>query len=166
MPIDLAPYRIAVVTGPQRSGTTFAAKAIAGHNGWDYIDEDVYGVHNRRQWAHLVNTRTRAVIQCPTMMRYVHDLPADVLVVVMRRNVADILASQDRISWSDEHWELDRYPGETGHACEIKYRWWDAHKHAGPPCWIELEYDQLSSHPAWVPSERRRDFAPRQTEIV
>lgn len=154
--------RAVLVTGPQRSGTTFTSKVLADDLRWRYRDEVDFHVDNETEWRHLTGTVVRAVVQCPSMMRHVHDVPDDVLVVVMRRPVAAIVESQRRIGWRWERPELDRYGLDEGVIADVKYRWWDAHKHEGPARWVELAYSDMATHPRWVPADRRVNFAPKQ----
>lgn len=156
-----------VVSGPQRSGTTFAAKVVAAELGWTFLDETTFGIQNRQMWRRLLQHEQRSVVQCPAMMRHLHDdVPDDVLVVVMRRHVSDIVASQHRIGWEWERTELSRYGLKSGSISEVKYDWWDTHKMDGPARWVELDYDTLSGHPMWVAPEVRVTFSPKQTEVT
>lgn len=162
---DLHKYRAIVVTGPQRSGTTFMGKAISYDTGRIYVDEGTFAWHDRDLWESIVAKSLNSIIQCPTMMKYVHDVPDDVVVVVMRRPIDDILSSQDRIGWDGNMIELKRYGKSKGIACKVKYEWWDEHKHKGPKNWVEVNYEDMSGHPLWVEKELRKDFDSKQTEV-
>ena len=51
----------------------------------------------------------RIVIQCPTLCRHIHFFSApDTVIILMRRKVEDIIASQRRIQWVYEWLELAR----------------------------------------------------------
>lgn len=162
---DVHRFRSIVVTGPQRSGTTFMGKAISYDTERVYVDEATFAWHNRELWEDIVSKSLNSVIQCPTMMRYIHDVPDDVMVVVMRRSIEDILASQERIGWNDEKVELRKYGKSQGIVAQVKYDWWNKHKHFGPKHWVEVNYEDMSGHPLWVEKEDRKDFDSKQTEI-
>lgn len=152
-----------VVSGPQRSGTTFAAKVIAAELGWAFLDETTFGISNVGRWAQAVASEHEAVIQCPSMMKYIHGLPDDVLAVVMRRPVDDIVASQVRIGWEWEPVELARYGLTSGVAAQVKYDWWEQNRHDGPALSVELDYQTLETHPLWVEAPERAGFEAKQT---
>jgi len=104
------------------------------------------------------------VVQCPVLCRHVHMLAGDdVAVVLMRRRIEDIIASQKRIGWMWEWLELARYDRLDGVISEIKYNFWDQFqkdriKHA-----FEIEYENLTAHPLWLDKEVRQDFEANQT---
>ena len=60
-------FRKVLVTGPQRSGTTFASKAISTALGYRWIDEKVYKVHNEIEFSNLIQDSNKYVIHCPAM---------------------------------------------------------------------------------------------------
>ena len=159
----LADYRAIVVTGPQRSGTHIAAKMIALDTLHEYVDETAFDVHNEKRFLEIVRTRKQVVVQAPGMAHMAEKLPDDVLVVFMWRSLTDIHASEKRIGWTAEHRELPHYDGYGGPAAERKYKHWEKQK-ADIMYWMELEYEDLSAHPLWVPKDRRQGFAATQTK--
>lgn len=162
----LSEYSRIVVTGPQRSGTTIAAKMVAADTGHTYIDEDDFGITDVTRFD-AVLAGHRIVVQAPHMLRRVADHPpAGTLIVLMRRPVADIHASERRISWGDgsRRAELRALGASEGDPATLKYAYWD--RHAGNvPNLLELSYADLAGHPLYVPSEQRVAFGPRQTEV-
>lgn len=166
----LKQHNLILVTGPQRAGTTIAAKIIAHDTGHQYIDERDFEAVNKEQWWLIVNSAEKAVIHCPGMCRWVAEAGRrdDVLVVLVKRPIDDIIASQERIGWSHEEFELSNYegfaqPGEPISA--VKYRYWDEVqankiKHSGV-----VFYGELKRHKLWVPKKDRADFHARQTAI-
>lgn len=165
--MELTDFRSILVTGPQRSGTTFVSRALAKDLNYILVDEFDYGVRDEEAWKMWVDWSIETVIQCPSMMIRTHCVPDDVLVIVMQRNIEDIIASQQRINWSeaDEFIELRRYGLEEGVISEIKYSYWNLHKHEGPRFFLEIEYESMKGHPMWVDQEKRRDFDKKQTEV-
>jgi hypothetical protein len=165
-------FKKILVSGPQRSGTTICAQMIARDLGYRYFDEMEFDVDNMRKIFAVVDSLNRIVIQCPSLAAslWMFSHP-DILVVFMKRDVADIVASQsrpiyesspDRV-WTTTHApvELMKYGRTTGVIAEVKYEGWAAQK---PYIWntMEIEYESLAAHPMWVDKEARRDFKPKQ----
>lgn len=167
----LKPYRVVLVTGPQRSGTTIATRVIAKALAAEAVVEERYGINDGNRWRKFVRNRlcgrAKAVIQCPAMCHIVHEFGDrdDLAVVFMRRPLEDIIASQDRIGWTErEEWrELEKYGAESGPIAEIKYCYWQdvqkqRIKHA-----YEVNYMDLSDSDLWAPKELRQGWGARQT---
>ena len=161
-------FRVVLVTGPQRSGTTIAAKMIAADTGLRFVPEEDFSLHNKSQWNSLINTRNRIVIQCPSMCRYAHEhgKADDIAVVLMVRPLDEIVASQQRIKWAtaEKQRELARYDRKRGEPAKVKYDYWVKYqvndiKHA-----YEIQFNSLAGHPLWVPGDKRNNFGARQTE--
>ena len=95
----LSRHRKIVVTGPQRSGTRIASKMIAADTGHAFVDERAFRTHDVALWRQIL-TRDKLVVQSPGMFKEVlDDPPPDIFVVVMRRPLDSIHASEDRIEW-------------------------------------------------------------------
>lgn len=162
----LATFDRIIVTGPQRSGTTITARIIAHDTGLEYIDEQEFQAINVAKWRNMVRKRRHFVMQAPGMCRYVHEFghEPDLLVVMVKRPIADIVASQRRINWQSEAFELARYdlPPRAGVIAEIKYGFWDAVQKHSIENSIEICYNDLDQHPLWLPAGERLNFGPRQ----
>lgn len=161
---DLDQYRVIVVSGPQRSGTTLCAAAIAHDTGYRLMREDHFR-NVYRFWRQLVDEQQGVVVQCPVMSLHLHDIGEqdDVLVVWMLRETLDIIASQNRIGWT-EQWEpteLARYnkAPDEGPICEVKLRYWRDEQRDQIKHWREVAYPTLVRHPLWIDEETRRDPA-------
>jgi coenzyme PQQ synthesis protein D (PqqD) len=154
-----------LVTGPQRSGTRICAKMIAHDTGYEYIDEHEISTDSLYKLQSLFNNKRRFVIQCPALCRYIHMFSSeDTVIVLMRRNIESIIASQERIGWDSEHMELERYNRSDGVIAEVKYRFWEEDQRDRIRHTLELEYESLSGHPLWASKVMRRNFLPDQTE--
>jgi hypothetical protein len=165
---SLKKYQQIFVTGPQRSGTTICGKMIAQDTGFKYVDEFKFGVSNRSKLSELISGSTGNVFQCPGICRYIQDFSNEnTLVVIMKRDPADILASQNRIDWKCEgaemiHYKInERFDLKT--IAEIKYRYWDKVQRQKVLHYVEMEYEFLSAHPLWIQKDFRKDFHPKQT---
>lgn len=165
--LNLGQYRVVVVTGPQRSGTTIAARIIAAESGLRYVDEDEYGTKDMEAWKKLVATGQGLVIQSPAMARWAHEVgDGDVMVVWMERPLADILRSQKRIGWNDGP-ERAKYKDCEGYHADapvalIKFRFWTVYQMGLIPHAMNLRYSDLAGHPLFVEDEARQEWRPRQ----
>lgn len=154
-----------IVTGPQRSGTTIAAKMIARDTGYEYVDEDELRRDDLATLRLLLRVGRRFVVHCPALCRFVHEVADDeTAVVLMRRPIEEIVASQRRICWRGGRAELRRYGLSAGVIAAVKYRFWDEQQRGRIAHAYEIDYASLAAHPLWVPARHRRHFAPRQTE--
>ena len=173
----LTKYSRILVTGPQRSGTTIAAKMIAKDTGYKYIDEFDFGTKDEKGFLSTLTNCKNLVIQCPAMSHLVHKVANDdTLVVMMMRDINDIVASEKRVNWSGGPYaELEKF-GMTGKRArsfrqhggkisELKYKRWNEEQKNKIPNYLELEYESLSKHPLWVPKEKRVNFHPKQTTL-
>lgn len=162
-----------LIVGPQRSGTTIATKMIAHDLGYfPYLEEHI--LYNFETLRAMIITNHRenkgGVYQAPNFSAYCHLIPAEPAVVMMVRDVGDILASQERIGWGgpgglNEQKELELYFRDTGIASEVKYEVWNKYQKKLIKHPYEVQYESLKGHPLWVEKEKRKNFGPRQTEI-
>jgi hypothetical protein len=160
----LRPFEIVLVTGPQRSGTRICAKMIAHDTGHSYVDEAQIGVDSLYRLWTLLRDQRPVVVQCPALCRHVHVFSADdTAIVLMRRDVEDIIASQRRIGWHWEELELARYDRSAGVIAEVKYAFWDDYQRQRTRHAFEVAYHSLAQHPLWVTKDLRWDFEAAQT---
>lgn len=157
-------YSQIMVSGPQRSGTTIAAKIIAMELGYPFFPEEAFNAHEVYSCLiSLYNTIPKFVVQAPGMSPYIRLFPG--AVIFMKRPVHEIINSQRRVSWPnhEEEREKTKYflSDDPNHICEIKYRIWYKYQKDLPDK-FELEYHSLESHKLWV--EDRKNFHIRQTE--
>lgn len=167
----LAGYRHIVVTGPQRGGTRICAKMIAADLDYIYVDECIIDIDSLYRTMEALSV-DNVVVQAPALCRYAHMIGyvPDTAIVMMRRNVDDIIASQERIGWEWESTEKLYYV-DTGAdmnlpIAEIKYQYWDQVQAKDIPHAYEIEYRSLSAHPMWIDKPDRVDFAAHQTETI
>lgn len=159
-------YKVALVVGPQRSGTTFAANVIAADLKRRYVDEQDAKGAPALHVDQLLKLAEPVVVQCPAWTYCCHRLASSrTAVVLIRRSLEEILASQERIGWTQrcEPGELARYGVSQGPIAEVKYRFWDQHQRAAlGRHGYEVEYDSLKAHPMWVDKNLRRSFGAKQ----
>ena len=160
----LVHFRAILVTGPQRSGTTIAARMIAHDTGLTFHPEEDFGTTQPDRWKELVRD-SGGVIQCPAMCRYVHlyGQDDDVAVVMIWRPVLDIIASQKRIGWDGEPDELAAYGVKTGSQAVVKYGFWIKNQQQIIKHNFDIGYEDLAAHPLWIGADQRAKIKPRQT---
>ena len=159
-------YDVVLVTGPQRSGTNFVTMAIAADTDLNYVPESAFNSTWAQAWWTLVQTSDNVAVHCPGMCRFVHMFGTfdEVAVVMVRRPVADIVASQERIGWEWEPYELMLYDRHAyqGPIAEVKYECWDQLQKERIENAFEVNYDDMHTHPLWVPKEEREGWDKRQ----
>jgi hypothetical protein len=159
----LAKYEKIFVTGPQRSGTRICAKMIAHDTGHEYVDETDINMDSFYNLVSHLASKMKIVIQCPTLCRYIHFFTSDDnAVVLMRRDIKDIIGSQNRIKWGMEWLELIRYDRSAGVISEIKYDFWEKNQREHIKNAFEIEYGSLKKHPLWIGKKERENFLPMQ----
>ncbi len=165
----LAKFKKILVTGPQRSGTTIIARAISYDLDIDYVDEQAFEATNHIVWQEVMSRQASFVVQAPGMCRWAHELPAEIAVVLCRRDLADIVASQERIGWEHEVFELARYGLDAGQdgstIAVVKYEFWDCCQKFTIQNAFEVQYESLAEHPLWVRRGLRAGFNRRQYRL-
>ena len=152
----LKEFKIILVSGPPRSGTKICARMIAHDTGHTYVDEaevdytPASRAPNRLpQFIECVRERgQKVVIQCPGWFEELYTLSGpDTLMIVMHRDIDDIIRSERGIGWATGEKHRKRL--------EYQYRMWpDAWK---PLCEnaLDIIYGNLAAHSMWIPPEER-----------
>lgn len=201
-----------LVSGPQRSGTRIAATMIANDTGHRFIDEtevkelflgqSLEDRNRNKDWnvtsakiiavvQKLIDENTNFVLHCPPFMPWLH-LVNGAFIVVMRRSIADIMKSANRIGWKRGRYEFEyNKMGYTRfgrhkigltktdeHIATIKYDYWDSYQKGKIANhqeildntsqglkYTEIDYESLSNHSLWVPPLDRFHFRWNQTKI-
>jgi hypothetical protein len=156
-----------VVTGPQRTGTTTAGKMIAHDTGHRYVDEIEFAVYDFVRWREIVK-EDHVVIQCPHMLKVILDSPPPgIFVVLMRRDLDGIHASERRIGWESRFKgntkELVMFGVAEGDSAQLKYEYWNSSPK--PAKFVEVDYESLRDHPLYVAKEHRVNFGCKQTAV-
>ena len=150
--VDWKRYSKIIVSGPQRSGTTFFALALAQHLGYIHLDEndkstkiprssgDSVTVNARiSQMPEILGSSARVVMQRPQWSAELHELPAspDVFVAFLARNCLDVYRSQNRI--------MSSAGDDTGWTCKYgrTVEWQPYHKKPELHAAIESEHDMI-----------------------
>ena len=159
-----------LVTGPQRSGTTIAARILAHEFGYCYVDENSIYTH-LPQFAKMFLDSGTFVVQAPALCYVADTLGATV--VIMRRNIDDIHKSEERIGWrswengENVRVEKAKYVSRFGlsvasdNIARMKYVCWDVYQRSNCVC-FDLDYDSLCVHPLWKEQGERASFGAKQ----
>ena len=167
----LSAFPTIIVTGPHRSGTTFATEALGHDLGYMVVREEHFGFKGFRKllwiifWTRVA--RLRIVVQAPAVFHRVPiiaRIPATAI-VVMRRPLNEIARSWThtygeggKLLDADENntRELNDLGYASGNAAEIKYDLWERWKVRLPNTY-DLEYHSLRNHSMYVSDEARRE---------
>ena len=160
----LGPFRRVLVTGPQRTGTTIAARMFAGDLNYRFLREEDFGAHNLPAAFKLWEQSDQIVMQAPALSAYCHLFKAGA-VVWMRRPIEEILRSRQRIRMHDGGPERIAYFTDRWPLAEFKNECWETRQRPviGERA-FECQYHWLEGHPLWVPPKERQNWNRRQTE--
>ena len=140
------------VTGPQRSGTTIAARILATDLNRTYVDEAEYTPNA---------IPPNAVIQAPFIIKFTLELSymfPKAHFVFMERDKEDIVRSMERIEWYKDYIQDATFYNTY---VEHTYKYIDLLCETLPKDrWSILQYDSLTTHPLFV--KDRDDFTVRQ----
>lgn len=166
---DLAKYRVVLVTGPHRSGTTICAKMIAHDTGHDFVIEDDIGFARLPQLAAFIQSNYGPmVVQCPFLSHIIEDLKYlidldydDVMVVMMHRYRADIIRSEVRSKLNfnlvGARTKMAYRSESEAHASDIKYLCWEGQCRVLPHA-MDVGYESLKDHPLWIEDRAALQF--------
>ena len=140
-----------IVTGPQRSGTTIAARIIAEQTGGVYVDELDY----------CLPLPDKAVVQAPFLLHQALEasyMIPNVRFAFMYRAPGDIVASMERVEWyADWYEDPNFYPHYVKHC----YEYIDLLKRTlRKDQWFDVQYESLVHHPLFV--QERTGFTVKQ----
>ena len=153
---QIATFEKILVTGPQRSGTTFVSWILQRMRGYPHVVMP-YNSYDRA----CAQLAEPCVMHGPGVSRWCHDLAIEfdpIAVVWMRRPTPEVVRSQQRIKWAAEPIEKRIYGTGRGPICEVKHEFWDRHQKALVPFPFEIHYHDLRQHPDWV--EKRSWTSP------
>lgn len=155
----LSKYKKIIVTGPHRSGTRICGRMISFDLGYPFVDEKDIHFDSLYAFSHYLFNDTPYVIHCPALSRYIHYFESSSRVIVfLKRNPKEIVASQKRINWTWQWLERLRYNKTSGDITEIKYDYWDTVQKKKLKNCQEINYKDLSEHPLW--ESEREGFSP------
>lgn len=164
---SLSRFKTILVTGPQRSGTRIASKILANDLNYLFIDEQNIRIDSIKRLISYGEDDFNKVIQCPGLSSVIHLLAdEETAVVMMKRPIEDIVASQERIGWAYEDYEKLKYSSKKDKTIsEIKYDAWESQKLFMNES-FEIDFDSLSFHEMWIDKKERSKFNHNQTMVA
>jgi len=155
-----------IVSGPQRSGTRAITNFLAKDLDYCFIDEMKFDAHDTVKFIRILNSKNEFVCQAPGQCHMLHTLDLDSCIVVLcRRNVDDIILSQNRINWKYEYIEFEHYKQYSKDIpiSILKYKYWDEVQIKQMKVdFIEVDYESFKIHPEWVKKPNRLNFESLQ----
>ena len=139
------------VIGPQRAGSTLAARIIERQTGRTFIDELDYSI----------NVPDNSVIQAPFLLKAVLELSfyhPTAQFAFMYRNKQDIIKSMERIEWCKDYTDDPNFYSAYIDHC---YTYIDQLKNELPQeRWFDIQYESLVHNPLFV--KDRSNFTVKQ----
>lgn len=169
----LKKYKKIIVTGPQRSGTTFFSNALSKELGFENIDEGKYKVHREDLFLKELK-RKNIVVQAPAMSYMVHLLEEDndICIIFIFRDDAEIIKSEKRIKWHLNHFQTEKskYVKMFGidmikykKNCKMKkYAWNFIQKKQLKNDHLEICHSVLKEFDGFLKKTERANFKPKQ----
>jgi len=139
------------VIGPQRAGSTLAARIIEQRTGRTFVDELDYSI----------NVPDDSVIQAPFLLKAVLELSfyhPTAQFAFMYRNKQDIIKSMERIEWCKDYTDDPNFYSAYIDHC---YTYIDQLKNELPQQrWFDIQYESLVHDPLFV--KDRSNFTVKQ----
>ncbi|MCG8315912.1 MAG: hypothetical protein MI976_22095 [Pseudomonadales bacterium] len=186
----LSKYKRIIVTGPNRTGTTFFSNYLSQKLKYRLIDESLYKYdEDVFNWYF---SKERVVVQGPGMSYRAHSLPddyKDCCVVYMRRPLDEIERSSKRIRdpnrslnhrWERFNRVVSRYKNdpvigemiykyipsldnfEPTSSAKFRYAIWDDVQKTKCKNYLEVNYNDLEKLDSYVDQKYRVGFSPKQ----
>jgi len=166
---NLRKFTKIIVTGPQRSGTTIAARIIAADLGYEEVLEETFDYDDLYKFSKILSSKQSFVVQAPCLSSIAHFLNRgeDVAIVFLIRDNEDIRKSVLRVGWDtyarSEYSKYFRF-NQVVPIWELKKDiWFRYQKEALSGRGFELDYESMKGHKMWVESGDRKNFHTRQT---
>lgn len=170
-------YKYIIISGPQRSGTTYVSEELATELNYRHVDEMEHGIFQINKMLSFIGTMP-VVIQAPALSHKLHTISnKDTLVVFMMRNDHEITESEDRINWHKKHsqGEFNNYAREFVEnkdkinsfkrcAPMKKWIWNNLQKNEMQVSCTELQYDLIKQSKGYIAKEDRTNFKKKQTK--
>lgn len=88
-----------VVSGCQRSGTTYAARALAEYLEFHFYDEREFKTDCIHKFEKLLALEQKAVIHAPALLHELKKYENSCLIVIVHRNKQDVINSMKNHNW-------------------------------------------------------------------
>ena len=181
-------YKIIIIVGPQRSGTTFTSQALSNTLKFRNVDEGEFSVRDVNMFRNIMK-QENIVIQAPAMTCRIQALIGkDDLVVFMSRKWSDIVKGVHRKNRSLSNWILmetmfdaeryyfneydntagkffDKHVNKNSYYLDAYYNMWKHYQSKIIPNCITLKYESMKNHPMWLDKSQRKNFGDKQTTL-
>lgn len=166
-------YSKIIVSGPQRSGTTYMSHILSKDLGYTKIDEKDYDVHEEKKFLEYLK-KQNVVVQSPAMTHILHELEGgDILILFMIRNDDDIIKSENRINFHplETKREKKKYDAKFPNLnltsfnrnSKLKKHVWETVQKDKLKCeYLEVPFEILKETSEYVKKEKRKDFKAKQ----
>jgi len=163
-----------LVSGPQRSGTTFLSNVLSEDLNYKLYDE-------LKTVDSFLEIKHKSVAQAPSMSSLLHKIPKqnDIVVIFVSRNCNNIIASCEKLKWGKINWNnyhggeiaergilnfnCPNYLNKNVHSSYIKQNFWMSHQmHVMQVPYINIGYDFLQDHPKFKSKDLRVNFKAKQ----
>lgn len=170
-------YTRIVVSGPQRSGTTYMAKQLSESLNYEHADEYSFSIRNLGMFKQKLD-KENIVIQAPALTHILAEINHPrTLVIWMKRDFDDVKRSEDRIGWhpKDSSWEfaiyLQRFVNHFDlirsfdRSAPMKTKIFeDVQSPKMKVDWLYVDYEIAESSPNYIKPENRKNFHSKQTK--
>jgi len=154
-----------VIIGPEFSGTTISAWIIAKALKFEFISESFFKRLDCVDFRKKVKTRKDCVCQCPSLTSFAAAIPSDIFIVVIKRDLSDILMEQRRAGFSYSEAEKRMFGDHhlfnmENPLAHVKYEFvsWIARDRK-----IEtVDFTSLEGHKLYIDHAGRRNLKPGQ----
>ena len=172
--IQLKKFSKILVSGPQRSGTTFLSHVLSEDLNYKLYDE-------LKTVDSFLDIKHESVSQAPSMSSLLHQIPEQkgIVVIFVSRNCNDIIASCEKLKWGETNWNnyhggeiaerriltrnCPNYLNKNAHSSYIKQNFWMSHQmHVMQVPYINISYDFLQDHPKFKSKNERANFKVKQ----
>ena len=168
----LRQYRVILVTGPHRSGTTICARMVAEDTGHEFVIEDDIQFSNGKHMRYEIDKGKNVVVQCPFFLPEIElaglGLRLDddeFCVVMMHRYRRDIEESEERAPVNFDMLGyrqkcLYGHAHDPRHVSDVKYEAWETQRKSIKHTY-DVGYLSLADHPLWDDDHKNLKFQHR-----
>lgn len=168
-------YKRVIVSGPQRSGTTYMSDILSKDLGYTNYDEMTFVVSDYNKFYSLLE-KENIVIQAPGLTHLLDEIfQKETLIIFMQRADEDIILSEDRINWHPYHSkkEFNKYKkkyidyinkiDEFERASPMKKWFWENIQKTNMKCdFLDIPYDITKQTSGYIEKEARKKFRSKQ----
>ena len=167
-------YSRIIVSGPQRSGTTYAAFTLSQDLEYKHIDEQEFGTHTTEGFLNVLS-QENIVVQCPAVSHVLDQIQSqNTIILWMDRDNEDIAKSEDRIDWHPHWFNVEKNKYRTIYGDEVdkfernslmKKHYWNIQKQNLKTDYLDIPYSILKETKGFISKTQRKDFGVKQIQL-